>query len=51
MSLFKSEGSLPCERHSLRVRAHVLLQVVFPDERSLAQITLQLLGSGVDHHV
>lgn len=29
----------------------MLLQVVFPDERSIAEVTLELLRPGVDEHV
>lgn len=35
----------------LRVREHVLFQVMFPDEGPIAEVTLELLSTGVDEHV
>lgn len=37
--------------NALCVREHVLLQVLLPDEGPIAEVTLELLGSGVDEHV
>lgn len=35
----------------LCVREHVLFQVLFPDECSLTEVTLQLLCTSVDEHM
>lgn len=40
-----------CCWNALRVREHVLFQVMFPDEGPIAEVTLELLGTGVDEHV
>lgn len=39
------------DEHVLCVREHVLPQVLFSDERSVAEIALELLRAGVDEHV
>lgn len=36
---------------ALCVREHVLLQVLFPDEGPIAEVTLELLSAGVDEHM
>lgn len=33
------------------MREHVLLQVLFPDECSITEVTLEFLCAGVDEHV
>ncbi len=33
------------------MREHVLFQVMFPDECSVTEVTLELLGTGVDEHM
>jgi len=35
----------------LCVREHVLFQVMFPDERSVTQVTLELLCASMDEHM
>ena len=35
----------------LGVREHVLRQVMFPEECSIAEVTLELLRTGVDEHM
>lgn len=39
------------KRYVLRVREHVLFQVLFPDERPLAEVTLEFFSAGVDEHM
>lgn len=38
-------------KYILCVREHVLFQVMFPDECPVAEVTLELLCTGVDEHV
>lgn len=38
-------------RYVLSVGEHVLLQVLFPDEGAVAEVTLELFCTGVDDHV
>lgn len=35
----------------MSVREHVLFEVVFPDERPITEVTLELLSTGVNEHM